>query len=377
MFDPNHTNAANTSLPGLGLEQTFTRKERTVSLTVIKKEHVSDFVNYLLPNYRVVGPIERDSHYAFDEITDPTDLKLAYTTTILPPKKYLLPPKEVLFSFDRSGGGGVEPIGLDRPTVIFGVHTCDLHAIELLDEVFATGYPDPNYLNRRRNTLIVSVECLSPCDENSFCKSMGTLTADEGYDLHLIDLGDAYTVDAGTTVGEELLAGFSGLEPASQETMQRLNEVLSEKWPKFPYRLDFDVSDLPSLLSLSMKSPLWNELGERCLACAACTNVCPTCFCFDVQDEVDLDLQHGRRVRTWDSCQLDDFATVAGGHNFRKSKAFRQRHRFMRKGKYILEAHHQLGCVGCGRCARACLVDITPVSVFNEIYRQQEAGSTA
>jgi sulfhydrogenase subunit beta (sulfur reductase) len=351
--------------------------ERTVSLTVIHKEKLGNFIKNLIPEFRVVGPVLKNSHYAFEEIIDPAELQLAYTTTILPPKKYLLPPREVLFTFDRSNGGEVKVTQPEKPTVIFGVHTCDLHAIQLLDEVFTAGYPDPNYLDKRHNTLIVSIECLSPCDENSFCKSMGTLTADEGYDLHLIELGDAYTVDAGTEAGEILLERYAEVEPASQETMQRLNQVLSEKWPKFPYRLDFDVSDLPSLLSLSMKSPLWHELGERCLACAACTNVCPTCFCFDVQDEVDLDLKHGRRVRVWDSCQLDDFATVAGGHNFRKSKALRQRHRFMRKGKYILEAHNHLGCVGCGRCARACLVDITPVSVFNELNRQQEVGSTA
>jgi ferredoxin len=156
--------------------------------------------------------------------------------------------------------------------------------------------------------------------------------------------------------------------------VDRLNAVLSEKWPKFPYRLDFDVSDLPPMLNMAMKSPLWAELGERCLSCAACTNVCPTCYCFDVKDEVELDLVHGERVRVWDSCQLDDFATVAGGHNFRKNRALRQRHRFMRKGKYILEAFGQMGCVGCGRCARACLVNINPVSVFNELYRQQEGN---
>jgi formate hydrogenlyase subunit 6/NADH:ubiquinone oxidoreductase subunit I len=347
-----------------------------VSLTVIHNADLNTFIHNLLKDYRVVGPVEKHGHYAFDEILDPKDIRLAYTTTILPPKKYLLPPKEVLFAFDRSNGGEIKPVKPEKPTVIFGVHTCDLHAIQLLDEVFASGHLDPNYFNRRQNTFIVSVECLSPCDENSFCKSMGTLSTDEGYDLHLIDLGDAYTVDAGTEAGELLLKKYAVGEPATEETMRRLNQVLSEKWPKFPYRLDFDVSDLPSLLSLSTKSPLWNELGERCLACAACTNVCPTCFCFDVQDEVDLDLQHGQRVRVWDSCQLDDFATVAGGHNFRKSKALRQRHRFMRKGKYILEAHNHLGCVGCGRCARACLVDITPVSVFNELNRQQEVGST-
>jgi sulfhydrogenase subunit beta (sulfur reductase) len=204
---------------------------------------------------------------------------------------------------------------------------------------------------------------------------MGTLSAEEGYDLHLTDLGESYAVDIGTDAGENLLANYSSSASASSEDIKRLNAVISEKWPKFPYKLDFDISDLPSILGLSMKSPLWEELGDRCLACAACTNVCPTCFCFDVKDEVELDLKSGQRVRGWDSCQLDDFATVAGGHNFRQSRALRQRHRFMRKGKYILDAHQYLGCVGCGRCARACLVDITPVAVFNELYRQQEVGS--
>jgi formate hydrogenlyase subunit 6/NADH:ubiquinone oxidoreductase subunit I len=342
-----------------------------MSLKILQKENLTEFIEQLLPQYRIAGPIKDKGGYAFQEITDPAELELEYTTTILPPKKYLLPTREVLFEFDNSNGGVLQPPPPAKPTIIFGMHTCDLHAVQLLDQVFSSGHTDPHYLDHRKNTLIVSVECLSPCDENSFCKSMGTLSADEGYDLHLTDLGDAYAVDIGTEAGEALLKQVRTSEPTT-ETIQRLNGVLSEKWPRFPYRLNFDVSDLPSLLNLSMKSPLWNELGDRCLACAACTNVCPTCFCFDVYDEVELDLRHGKRVRTWDSCQLDEFATVAGGHNFRKSRALRQRHRFMRKGKYILEAHNYLGCVGCGRCARACLVDITPVGVFNELHRQLE-----
>jgi sulfhydrogenase subunit beta (sulfur reductase) len=342
-----------------------------MSLKILQKENLTEFIEHLLPQYRIAGPIKEKGGYAFQEITDPAELELDYTTTILPPKKYLLPTREVLFEFENTNSAMIKSPPPARPTIIFGMHTCDLHAVQLLDQVFSSGHSDLNYLDRRRQTLIISIECLSPCDENSFCKSMGTLSADEGYDLHLTDLGDSYAVDIGTEAGETLLKDARTSEPTT-ETIQRLNAVLSEKWPRFPYRLNFDVSDLPSLLNLSMKSPLWNELGERCLACAACTNVCPTCFCFDVMDEVGLDLRHGQRVRTWDSCQLDEFATVAGGHNFRQSRALRQRHRFMRKGKYILEAHNYLGCVGCGRCARACLVDITPVGVFNELHRQLE-----
>ena len=345
-----------------------------MSLNIIQKQAFPGFVERLMSHYRVVGPVVSNGGFAFEEISNPAELRLEYPTTILPPKKYLLPPEEVLFRFDRSNGAEITPPPQPQPTVIFGVHTCDVHAIQLLDHVFSNGHSEGNYLDRRGRSLIVSIECLSPCDEHSFCKSMGTLTADEGYDLHLTDLGDAYAVDVGTDAGEELLAKYASVSQGQPEDVQRLNGVLSEKWPRFPYRLNFDVSELPSLLDMSMKSPLWEELGQRCLSCASCTNVCPTCFCFDVRDEVELDLQRGQRVRAWDSCQLDEFATVAGGHNFRKSRALRQRHRFLRKGKYILEAHHHLGCVGCGRCARACLVDITPVGVFNELYRQQEIG---
>ena len=344
-----------------------------MTLVILKKKDLNDFIDRLLPSYRIGGPVQKNGGFAFETISHPDELRLDYPTTILPPKKFFLPVKEKLFEIEDARTGKMKPPEQDPPTVIFGVHACDLHAIQLLDHVFSNGHVDPNYVNRRRKTFIVSIECLAPCDGNSFCKSMGTLSVDEGYDLHFVDLGDAYAVDVATEAGNTLIKN-AHVTPATDADIERLNAVLSEKWPRFPYRLDFDVSDLPSLLNMSMKSPLWAELGERCLSCAACTNVCPTCFCFDVKDELDLNLTTGQRVRAWDSCQLDEFAAVAGGHNFRKSRALRQRHRFMRKGRYILEAHHFLGCVGCGRCARACLVDITPVGVFNELYRQRELG---
>lgn len=346
-----------------------------MSLTIITKQEFPKFVASLMPDYRVVGPVTYQNGYAFADIESPEDLQLEYTTTILPPKKYLLPTRDVLLNYNKKDGTQIEPPPEPVPTVIFGVHTCDVHAIQLLDKVFSTGHVDPNYIARRENTLVVSIECLAPCDETSFCKSMGTLTADEGFDLHITDLGISYALDVATEAGQKLLDRYARTNAPNEDDIQRLNAIISEKWQKFPYRLDFDISDLPSILGLSMKSPLWEELGKRCLACASCTNVCPTCFCFDVKDEVELDLIQGQRVRVWDSCQLDEFATVAGGHNFRTGLALRQRHRFMRKGKYILDAHNYLGCVGCGRCIRACLVDINIVNVYNELYHQQEVGS--
>jgi ferredoxin len=245
-----------------------------------------------------------------------------------------------------------------QPTVIFGVHTCDMHGIMLFDKVFAEGYRDEHYVERRKQTYIVGFECLNPCDDASFCKDMGTLTASPIYDLHMTEVDGVYLVDTGTERGERLLLDHVYVQMAQKEDIQKLGQVLSAKWPRFRLRLKISKDQAPSLLTLGYKAKIWEELGERCLACGSCTNVCPTCFCFDVQDRMDVNMQDGERARVWDSCQLREFALVAGGHNFRSSKAERVRHRLMRKGKYIKQVHGLSGCTGCGRCERACLVHI-------------------
>jgi sulfhydrogenase subunit beta (sulfur reductase) len=338
-----------------------------MSLMIVDKGALAPLVKALMADYRVIGPQAKGPKFAFGPITDPAQLRLDYNTTILPPKKALQPQEEQLATFTMPEPH-VETVIDASPTVLLGVHTCDLHAINLLDEVFSQEHPDAPYLERRRQTLIVSLECLEPCDEHSFCKSMGTLAADTGYDLHMTDLGAAYAVDVATKAGEQLLSRYGTANEATDADVRRLNEVLGAKWPRFTYRLDFDAAELPALMSMAYNHPLWEELGERCLACGSCTNVCPTCYCFNVFDEVNMALTEGERRRRWDSCQLDEFARVAGGENFREARSARQRHRFMRKGKYIHEKFDELGCVGCGRCIRACVANISIVDGFNTIH---------
>jgi len=348
-----------------------------MSLMILDKGALAPLVSALVADYvprggAVVGPQAKGPQFAFGPITDPAQLRLDYNTTILPPKKVLQPPQERLATFVMQGKPHVEPVIEAGPTVLLGVHTCDLHAIQLLDKAFgqetSQDYPDAHYLERRRQTIIVSLECLEPCDEHSFCKSMGTLTADEGYDLHLTDLGPTYAVDVATEDGKQLLSRYGTAREATDADVIRLNKVLSAKWPRFTYRLNFDAAELPALLSTAYDHPLWEELGERCFACGSCTNVCPTCYCFNVFDEVNMALTEGERRRRWDSCQLDEFARVAGGENFREARSARQRHRFMRKGKYIYEKFDELGCVGCGRCIRTCVANISIVDGFNTIH---------
>lgn len=344
-----------------------------MKLKVINKEEMAAFVSSLQSQFQVLGPVARENKFTFAPIKHFSDLRLDYTTTILPPKKAFLPQKETLFTFEGTDIASVKPTFDPQPRVLFGVHTCDIHAMKLLDGAFTKDYRDAHYHKRRDNTLIVGIECLAPCDEHSFCKSMGTLSASAGYDLHLTDVGDSYAVDVGSEEGEELLERHGRARQAARDDIARLNRVLSEKWPRFTYKLDFDSSELPSLMGMSYKSPLWDELGKKCLGCGQCTVVCPTCYCFNVVDDVSLDGQTGTRARLWDCCQLEEFALVATGENFRKSLGHRQRHRFFRKGKYLPDMFGELGCVGCGRCARSCLVHISPVGVLNTLHKAKAA----
>jgi len=341
-----------------------------MSLKVLEKEAVAPLVEALMEDYRVVGPQAKAKgpKFGFDPITDPAKLRLDYDTTILPPKKVFQPQRERLATFTIGENPEVETVIEVEPTVLLGMHTCDLHALNLLDKAFAEDYPDAHYLSRREQTLIVSLECLEPCDDESFCRSMGTLTVEEGFDLHLTDLGDAYAVEVGTATGEELLANYGDARDATEAEVSQKNDLRASKMKHFADRLNFDSGELPSLLGDAFDHPHWEELEERCFACGSCTNVCPTCYCFNVVDEVNLALTEGERIRHWDSCQLAEFARVAGGENFRESRGARQRHRFMRKGKYLYEKFGALGCVGCGRCIRTCPASISILKGFNTIH---------
>lgn len=343
-------------------------------MRILPKHLLNAWVERLRIDHRVVAPRESHGQYIFDEITSADELVLDYHSSVLPPKKYFLPPREDLFTFNAKTMEMSPVIEEIEPTVIMALHTCDLHAIQLLDRIQGTGHVDQHYQARRRKTALVSIECMRPCMDQAFCKSLGTLSVPEQFDVHLTDLGDRYAVDVGSDQGEALIRGMGFFWKPSDADYERFNDVMAGKWPNFDYRLDCDVTDLPNLLGASHDSALWDEIGERCLSCGQCTKVCPTCYCFDVVDEIDLKLEKGKRVRVWDSCLLEKFAVVAGGHDFRSSRANRLRHRFMRKGKYQLESYGLLGCVGCGRCALSCPAHITPIATLNTLNERRQAS---
>lgn len=340
------------------------RKSTTV---VMPRESLPRLVEGFLLEREVIGVKRRDGKFAFDRIEGPGELYLDYDVTLLSLRQFLLPPQETLFRYSIEGGVNVEPV-VDGPSrVIFGVHPYDIRALELLDAVYGGDNPDPGYVRRRENTLIVGVDCSNP-SPYSFAKSMGTHVVESGFDLLLTDIGDSYVVAIGSDKGREVLERHVESRPASERELARRDALRKESEGRYKLALKMSPQEVPALLDASYDHPLWEEKGTKCLNCGSCTMVCPTCVCFDVRDEPELTLAKGRRDRAWDSCMLADFAKVATGENFRSSGTQRLRHRLYRKGKYMLERYGKLGCVGCGRCVSACLADIaSPVDAYNTL----------
>ncbi len=337
---------------------------------VVTKVDLLESIDRLATEKVVAAPVADGPQLRFEQIRSAGDIADRYLPTALPPGKFLLPPKETLLHFDWHEDISITPHFDSPETIAFGVRPCDLHALALLDRIFVEDKHDGHYQSRRDNLLLIGVECLTPCDEHCFCESMETLKADSGYDVLLTDLGDSYYVRVGTTKGKELVLGVNGAREAVYEDRTRLRKAHETRAEAFTPKLDVTYEQLPALLADSSDSLLWDVLGEKCLSCGACTNVCPTCYCFDVKDDVNLDLKSGERYRTWDSCQLHEFAMVGTGESFRQPRHMRVKHRFNRKGRYILERYQMQGCVGCGRCGRSCLVSIEPIEVFNQLKGQ-------
>ncbi|MBI3753868.1 MAG: 4Fe-4S dicluster domain-containing protein [Deltaproteobacteria bacterium] len=334
----------------------------------LSKKGVASFVTGLLKEFRVYGPVKKDGFPMYGEITSPDELHLLHTPTHLSPKHYLFPQRETLLRFKNGENHSIEPTVEAHDQALFGVHSCDIHAIRLMDMVFAYGTPDVNYLKRREKTVIIGIDCLP--DKHCFCKSVNTMTVDSGFDLFLHDIGSGFVVEIGTRKGNDLLYKHAKTKKATAGERAKMAEFKNKKAELFITKINAEASTLPLLYSGSYFSPVWEKIGKICYGCGSCNNVCPTCYCFDVRDDVTLNLTEGGRYRVWDGCTLEDFAKVAGGHNFRKTRAERLRHRFNRKFQYQVDKFGGLFCVGCGRCIRTCLVNINIAEVTNELIEE-------
>jgi ferredoxin len=332
---------------------------------VMDRSRLPALVAGLQADFEVIGPVAKGDKFVFAPLEEPGDLRLDYDTTLLPPKKFFAPPSESLMRFETGQNEVLSAEVPSSPRVFFGLHPCDINALMLMDNVFLGEYEDPYYKARRDSTLLVGVSC-TPAS-HCFCSSWGTDEVHWGFDIFLSDLGDRYFVSVRSVKGAELLDRFVETQPITEADTADLQRVTAEFKDSFSRRLD--TAQLPLLLDAKFDDEIWDELGERCLSCGACSMVCPTCYCFDVKDKLSVDGQSGERVRVWDSCMFSEFAEVAHGHNFRKSNASRVKYRYYHKQWGYLSKFERVLCVGCGRCELACKAGISPRVVVDALQR--------
>ncbi len=343
---------------------------------ILPKEKFEQFVGFLMADRRLAAPVAKGPNFAFEIIDAPADvakIRMDYDITILPPKKYIMPQYETLLEFGGRSPAGVEAKVTARPTVVLGVHPYDLHGLACTDAAMCQAPQDANYAVRRAATLLIGLNVQAPANDDQFQLDMGTLDPPaDGWDLYMTDLGEGYFVEVGSQAGKALAEGCGCLTAATPKDHQARQEYDRKKAANFTRKLPYDMKYLPELLDASYDSLLWEAVARRCFSCGTCTNVCPTCYCFDVADKLNIDATGGARRRTWDSCQLKVFAEVAGGENFREHRTSRLRHRMFRKGKLVLERTGRLGCVGCGRCIVHCVANISILEAFQQIAETAE-----
>jgi len=330
----------------------------------LPKRELDFFASVLQQFGEIHAPVARNGRFVFKRIGKWSDVRLDYTRTVLPPKKYFLPPRETLFRYKPGQGYLPDSEDLARRLVLFGVHACDIYSLNILDRVFNGRYPDPYYETRRRNIAIIGVDCVP--DDLCFCRSMRADTVEHGFDLFFYDIGDYYLTLVGTALGDDMVLAAGDLfEPLTPDDVAEYKRRSQERHQRF--QLDVEIRDLPEIFEMEYGSEIWEELGSRCLSCGSCSMVCPTCYCYDVADEAQLGSTAGRRVRTWDSCLFATHAAVAGGENFRRSRASRVKFRFYHKQRGFVAEYGRPSCVGCGRCAGVCPVGIDMIEVINRL----------
>ncbi len=339
-------------------------------MKLIGKNDFRAFVNRLIEDgtWDIEGVKSKGDKFVFGPLESGSELRLDYDVTILPPKKYFLPQYETMMKFDMSKPFDIEPLADYTKRIIIGVHPYDISAIQQMDKYYLDTDVDHTYLKKRKNTLIIGLLPVNISDK-AFFGTMAKMNGEPpeiGFDLMLVVVDDEIAIIPGSIAGQDLLSKAPGLRDATLEEMGRVKALQAETSDKASRSLQVGPKGWQDLLAHNHGSEVWKSQSDKCLSCGSCTLVCPTCFCFDVTDDVNLDVTTGGRTRTWDGCLLRDFTKVGTGEIFREGILERYRHRFHRKGAYLPDRFGFVACVGCGRCASQCPPDIAdPVDLFN------------
>ncbi len=358
--------------------------------------------------YLVVGPTIRDEAIVYDTVSSIADLPMGWTDeqeggiyrlkkrsdnalfgfTLGPHswKQFLHPSEKRLWQANRNDSGfEIIPEKADEKKYAFlGARSCELHAVAIQDKVFIEGsHTDQHYQSLRQNALFIAVNC-GQAGNTCFCVSMQTgPKVEAGHDLVLTEIlqdGDHYfLIEAGSEAGKNILKELK-IKPATNDETERAEAIVANTAKQMGRTME--TKNIKQLLYDNLEHSSWDDIAGRCLSCANCTMVCPTCFCSTVEDVTDVTGDHAERWQKWDSCFTMDFSSIHGGA-VRNTTKSRYRQWMTHKLASWQDQFDSSGCVGCGRCITWCPVgiDLTrEVSVIRESNTRQKenpSGSEA
>ena len=325
-------------------------------------EKVEALASALMEKGELFAPVADSAGVDFWKIDDPGDVTLDFSNTLRSPKSVFFPQADDMVRY-RLAHDGIETeevrLGFDQ-RIILGVRPCDVRSFAVMDSLFlGDDIVDPYWAERRKNTTIIgyAFDAVEPAD---FYTTFGIGAADPtGSDIFMIKGEGVFLLKGITDRGEELLGAIPVLEDASAQDGEYFEKKIADN-SQLETRI-LGTEGIAKKLEGVFEDPYWTDAAAPCLNCGVCTFVCPTCHCFDIQDETLFG--GGARRRIWDSCMFTDFTLHTSGHNPRTKKSQRLRQRINHKFSYYITNFDVFSCVGCGRCTRSCPVNIDIVAV--------------
>lgn len=326
-----------------------------MEMIIINKSAVPAALTRAQKAYSVLAPVRTENGYIIKTLEEGKMPDLDGGYPVLSAKSAVFPQNDVLLTFAKNKDEACSMTAPEfdaQPKAIFGIRPYDAKAIEMLKLNFATpDTQDPYFSNRVENLTLIGLAQTRP-DSCDFSNSCGTGPFDEtSLDLILADAGDSYVGKVLTEKGKKfaMAADFPKGDDKAAQTFEALKAEAEGRMAD-PVDLSW-IADVDTMTLYD--APVWEDLSFGCINCNTCTYVCPTCWCFDIQDEKQG--EDGIRFKMWDSCMCDLYTAHASGHNPREKGEQRFRNRFMHKLKYFHDKYEAgIMCVGCGRCIRSC-----------------------
>lgn len=321
--------------------------------TKVTRKELNKFISFLQKNWLVYGPTEQKGKISIELTENPADLFLDDRLPFFSFKNFFVPECEILFEYKKSNL--IDPELIPKNQAVVGINLLDLKSVLLYDQVFEK---DPYYQKRRQNTLVVGHSMAPPIEQNIFeTKYEEDILEHLSFDIFLVIVKkNKFKVFTGSEKGQKILKDFGYADyrhiqfsgPVKEEGNARMEQIRER-------------------MKNHYNSSIWEKLGETCLECGKCTIICPTCFCFRIDDQPSLEKQRGKRQRRWDSCFYQEFSEVAGGFKFLSTAAKRIHYWYYHKFVRIPDEFSMMGCTGCGRCYEVCPVRINIRKILKEL----------